>query len=295
MAGAVEQIKREILALEQIAAKTAIEFQDAYADYLLALGQVTQQQLILATYHLCTQGYPEQFLNLSRNQRQLLQQTVRTIAQQTQEHLTMMSRKFEHLLSPEPGVGLAYDSGISYLADAVERQKLESDRLTPEDLVQCQQRLEQMIVEQLQEVSCQVNNALQKLGVIPQKLPEPVMAAIVAKSGEATEVMAKTPPNILRVLVEPVPEPIAPDQAENKSAEDSDHAATQPPIAAPMYIMAIHLQLAEMEFADSTLMVKRNKIRSLAGRLKALRQDYRRKQHELTISEAEVAWRMSWD
>ncbi len=291
MAGAVEQIKQDISALEQMAAKTAIEFQEAYADYLVALGQVTHQQLILATYHLCTQGYPEQFLTLPFNQRQLLQEAIRAFAKQTQGHLAVMARKFRHLISPEPNARLEAGAASTDMS-AEELQDL--DQLTPDDLIQCQQRLEQMIVEQLQDVSCEVNHLLQKMGVIPQKLPQPVMAAIAAKSGEATEVMAKTPPNILKVLVEPAPDGAGTEGAE-ESADGSDKATPRTPIAAPIHIMAIHLQLAEMEFADAALMLQRNKIRNVAGRLKVLRQDYRRKQHDWTIAEAEAAWRMTWE
>ena len=38
----------------------------------------------------------------------------------------------------------------------------------------------------------------------------------------------------------------------------------------------------------------RNKIRSLLGKLSKLQREYRKKQQELAVIEAESAWRSSW-
>lgn len=87
MVRAVEQIEREIAALDQTVAAIAQAFHDAYQHYLTALGQATRQQLILAGYHICTHGYPEQFLDLSLNQRQELQQALQQLGKQGQTEL----------------------------------------------------------------------------------------------------------------------------------------------------------------------------------------------------------------
>jgi len=81
MARAIERIERDIAALKEAIGAIALQLQTAYASYLASLGVTLQKQLILATYHLCTQGYPENFLNLSLNQRQQLQQAIRKLSQ----------------------------------------------------------------------------------------------------------------------------------------------------------------------------------------------------------------------
>ncbi|MDP5338264.1 MAG: hypothetical protein NWQ28_06775, partial [Nodularia sp. (in: cyanobacteria)] len=77
MARAIELIERDIAALQEAIRAIAAELHNAYASYLTTLGQAVRKQLILASYHLCTQGYPENFLKLSLNQRQKLQQGIR--------------------------------------------------------------------------------------------------------------------------------------------------------------------------------------------------------------------------
>lgn len=87
MARAIERIERDIAALEEAAITLATDLHSTYAKYLAALGQAVRQQLILASYHLCTQGYPEAFLKLSFSQRQQLQQAINKLGQQAAEQL----------------------------------------------------------------------------------------------------------------------------------------------------------------------------------------------------------------
>ena len=87
MGRSVEQIERDLAALEEVGHVLTSEIRSAYASYLTALGRAMRQQMILASYHLCTQGYPKQFLSLSVSQRQQLQQTVRKLSQQASDQL----------------------------------------------------------------------------------------------------------------------------------------------------------------------------------------------------------------
>ncbi|AFZ02543.1 hypothetical protein [Calothrix sp. PCC 6303] len=87
MARAIERIERDIEALEEKISAIASELEAACTGYLTTLGQAVRQQLILASYHLCTQGYPENFLRLSLNQRQKLQKALRQLGTQTSEQL----------------------------------------------------------------------------------------------------------------------------------------------------------------------------------------------------------------
>ena len=49
--------------------------------------QSIEQQLILASYQLCTQIYPDSFLDLSLNQRQELQQSLRSLGKELKPSL----------------------------------------------------------------------------------------------------------------------------------------------------------------------------------------------------------------
>lgn len=59
-------------------------------------------------------------------------------------------------------------------------------------------------------------------------------------------------------------------------------------------VTAIHLRMAELEFADARLSVERNQIRSLWEQLNRLGEQYHRIRKEYTIAQAEAAWRSSW-
>ncbi|MGB5972764.1 MAG: hypothetical protein WBG38_05570, partial [Nodosilinea sp.] len=72
----VESIRKDLDALEGATAALATEFGDIYVTYLKVLGQATRRQVIMATYHLCTQVYPEKFLALAVGDRARLQQAM---------------------------------------------------------------------------------------------------------------------------------------------------------------------------------------------------------------------------
>ncbi|WP_416670176.1 pentapeptide repeat-containing protein [Egbenema bharatensis] len=100
MVRTVERIEQELAILDQAVEKLAQDFREVYGQYLAALGQAVKQQLILATYHLCTQGYPERFLSLSLHQRQELQQSLRHLTQQSQQQFLEMlnaSQRIEYV------------------------------------------------------------------------------------------------------------------------------------------------------------------------------------------------------
>jgi len=67
MARTVERIEEDI-ALEEALSALAAEI-SAYSSYLTTLGPAVRKSLILASYHICTQGYAKPFLSLSLNQR----------------------------------------------------------------------------------------------------------------------------------------------------------------------------------------------------------------------------------
>ncbi len=144
MARGLERIERDIVALEEAVRAIALEIQGAYASYLTTLGQAVRQQLILASYHLCTQGYPEKFISLSLNKRQQLQQGLRKIAQQGAEQLLAQIKSNEEGLEEQesfiasvPAVDPhAMETAVTVPPLVVKTANFEENQSSPQQLVE---------------------------------------------------------------------------------------------------------------------------------------------------------------
>lgn len=324
MARSVEQIEQEIADLEQAVEAIAQEFQAAYCQYLTGLGQAVRQQLILASYYLCTQGYPDQFLKLSLGQRQELQQALRSLAQEAQtELLAYLDRApFEDapVAEPEPPRADEDDPSTRVLelaelvsqlvadashpqfelleADATDEDKALEEAEPPESpepttrqtasllkphlprpplskvekLARWHEQIESGMVEVLQTLSQAANRLLHQADILPNRLPEAVIAA-ATKAGMASEAVAG-PPNLLNLLIE------------GKSDAQDDVSILR--------IIAIRLRLGEIEFSHAELSNGRSQLRKLNARLVQLGRTYQKKTKERAIAQAEHAWRASW-
>lgn len=307
MARAIERIEQDLEALDEAIALLRAEFHSTYSQYLKLLGQSVRQQLIMASYQVCTQGYPEAFLSLSFDRRQKLQQAIRKLGGQAQEQLLLHleeqpskplpqteatdieqaaseeplpelenipSNTVEQAANEEPLPELlenALDSDA--VPDTSEPALIANSSLTkPEQLREWQERLEKAIAQTLQTISLQTNRLLQSNSIIPDKLPPAVLEAAVQVEG--SEVTPGSP-NLLNLLME----------AETEG-EKEDSTITR--------IIAINLRLSEIEFADPTLSAGRNQIRKLSARVNTLQREYYKKQRERAIAQAEAAWRSSW-
>ncbi|MCC5643254.1 hypothetical protein LC607_09920 [Nostoc sp. CHAB 5824] len=288
MARAIERIERDIAALKEAIRAIAVELQSAYASYLNTLGLAVRKQLILASYHLCTQGYPENFLHLSLNQRQQLQQAIRKLGQVAAEQLLTCIKSEETGGDEKDGrdegegqegqegqEGRVTSSSFPLGAGISTPQPLTPDTSSPIELAKWQQNLEEVTQEILKKLSHDANLLLQKAGVLPKKLPEPILAAAAAAASEASAEVMPGPPNLLNLVIE----------IENEQ-QSEDSGLTQ--------IMAINLRLGEIEFADVALSSERRQIRSILVQLNKLGREYQKKHREKAIAEAEAAWRASW-
>ena len=293
MARTVERIEQDLATLEEAIALLRVEFHSTYSQYLKLLGQALRQQLILASYQLCTQGYPESFLSLSFNQRQTLQQSLRELGGKAQEqllsHLEDSTNLNEQETIAEPEALPVSDEQPQEpiqdeLPDAVEMIVNDESpvapkmvKLTelskPEQLARWQKQLEEAIVKTLQTLSLDTNRLLQQTNILPNKLPVAVLEAAVQVEvpGDATT----GSPHLLNLLMETETE-----------GEKEDSTLTR--------IIAIHLRLSEIEFADPTLTAARNQIRKLAAKANTLRREYHKYQRERAVAQAEAAWRSSW-
>ncbi|MEX0269371.1 hypothetical protein AB3R30_09515 [Leptolyngbyaceae cyanobacterium UHCC 1019] len=303
MTNSVEHIQQEMALLDRAVSTLAEAFQNAYADYLSALGQAVRKQHVLAAYQVCTQGYPQQFLGLSVSQRQELQQGLRDLAKQAQAKLLEQLRSsqrekpledlepptisqsssfLEAQLQPPLEEILANSDDLgsthSTVHSTVEQSAPQEIPLPLARLVQWQIGIEQGINRELAAISHQTNRLFQQANILPGQLPDALL-----QHASKTELADGVPrsPNLLNVLVEAVNNAETRDEEEGKAPD-------------LLQVLAIHLRLVEIEFADTPTMAARSKIRELTARLKKLGQDYRKKQREYAIAAAQDAWRASW-
>ncbi len=310
----VERIEQEIKTLEDTVTAIAQEFHQAYFQYLTAFGQAVRQQLVLASYHLCTQGYPERFLSISFSGKQELQKAIRQLARQAENQLLKLLKsstdeleelsnethetgelgQLEEKLknqevvetiksdnSDSPVLNLPGSEIANLLLNKQEKKILLAEVRSPVDLAQWQEDLENGINQIIKTTSRRTNRALQQNGILPKKLPGQILeAAVKAESnGEAMP----GPPNLLNLIIE----------AEN--IEDPDQMMGSTNFAnGTIYIMAIHLRLSEIEFADPTVATWRSQIRNLSLKLHRIGREYQKKEKELAIAKAEAAWRATW-
>ena len=145
MARAIEHIEKDIAALESAIAKIAQELQAAYSSYLNSLAQVMPRQLVLASYYLCTQGYPRQFLKLSLTQRQQLQQRIRQASQKAAEKLISLTNTEKMQMDDSE----QKDILINYLQELQAQSNQQQEELAAEELESEELGIEELAAEEL--------------------------------------------------------------------------------------------------------------------------------------------------
>lgn len=244
MVDATEQLRRDLELLRSAVAEVAQETYSLYGVYLATLGRSLKQQLVLTSYHVCTQIYPQHFLKLSLSQRQDLQHNLQQLAQQ-------IERSVKDSLGL---IAIAQPESLAALPALMEGQE----------------KLEAAIAEALHQTSRTVNQLLQAHEILPAAPLEQVLE-IAAKAEAAGRPLTRNP-NLLTAVV---------------GSEEDD----QPPAAA---VIAVYLQLGEIEFNDSTVMMQRNQIRQLTAQLHKLQTEIAHKQQAQLAAEAAAAWRSTW-
>jgi hypothetical protein len=314
MVRTIKQIRQDLESLETEVADISEQLRSVYLKYCQVLGQSVQKQLILASYQICTQVYPEAFLKISFNKRQKIQQNIRQLAKQIQSQLLTLldlpvkinvpqnSDLLEQILKklslnqrestsqeqetaenlaaepqPPPTIPQNETQIVSLTTEIPEEIKENLIKLknNPDLVIQWQRQLEKVIVNTLDKLSYDVNKLLQESDILPSQLPTKFID--VAIQAEENGAAISGPPNLLNMLVE---------------TEIEDDAERSP---APMtQITVIRLRLLEIEFSEPSLSILRQQIRQILTKLETIRQKYQKKQQELAIAEAESAWRASW-
>lgn len=141
MVAEIEQIQQDLVTLEATARAIAEDLHRIYGSYLQVLGQAIYQQLILAAYHVCTQAYPEAFLELSLEQQQKLQAEFKRLGQEIQA---------------------ALQESLHPLTELLQQNTL----IDPNQLEQEHEEIEQKIDQELQWLSQQSNQVLENFGIL---------------------------------------------------------------------------------------------------------------------------------
>ncbi|PHX55176.1 hypothetical protein CP500_012395 [Tychonema bourrellyi FEM_GT703] len=315
MVGSRERIEQDLAALDESLTAFDLEFRSTYESYLTALGQAVRQQLILASYHLCTQVMPDAFLKLSFNERQKMQHSVRLLAAISQEKLRSLAtqeqavetieedleedleedddddeieeydemaeyenRQEDDNIDDNRDIEEQEDSIIHYQFPA-KNHELPLPTNSPETLARWQRHLEKAIFNIIKLLSRDTNRLLQQSGILPNQLPQQILEA--AYQAESSGESVAGPPNLLNIIIE-----TGTSSKSGKLGETRGNTAIQ--------ITAIKLRLSEIEFADAATSAGRQQIRNLSMRLNTLGRDYQKKQRELAVVQAESAWRSSW-
>ena len=257
MTKSIQQIKQDLLEFEKIVAEVAIELQDLDSKYLKLLSKSAKKQLILVSYQICTQEYPQSFLELSLERRQILQQNLRQLGEKIVKLLIAASQTDRSQLESS-----------DELKDA---KPLVNN--TPEYWLDWHQKIQQKINETFENISKEANHLLKEAKILPHQLPEKVMEMAIA--AENTDSPIGGYPNMLNMLIE----------TENES-EEEDSKITK--------LTAIRLRLSEIEFSDPGVSVIGNQIRNLLAKIDKIRRQYLKKERELLTAEAEASWRSTW-
>jgi hypothetical protein len=279
MARSIEQVGQDLQQLKTSSTELGRELTAAYRSYFATLSPTLKQQSIQSCYYLCTTCYPEAFLKLNYNQRSQLLKTLQRVIGNVIANLAV------HI---EPS-GRDGDREDESTGELTSMPAIPIDWFaTPASLSTWQQHIEAEISHSLKEISYKVNLLLQQAHIVPPNIPKPILEA----SPEADRQSESTAniPNLLSILVEQ--ESDDPDSTgelvTRLSQEDRDDF---PQI---VQIYSLYLRLTEVEFSNGTLLSLRKNIDRIINKISILRREYIHKQQELTIAEAESAWRSSW-
>ncbi|MGI0493735.1 hypothetical protein ACN4EG_18290 [Alkalinema pantanalense CENA528] len=321
MAASIEQLNQSLAELDKQVADLGETLRQTYGSYLDALQKNARQQLILAAYHVCTEGFPEEFLRLSVSQREMLQSDVRSIVRQAAVQLTQLPTLGEVAALPsfriqsleehsdllensfmveeremddddddddgdddngDEGPDQAGDATQELAALLAEVASVMASHRPPSPIDQWlnwQEHVERSTRQTLRKLSHQINQVLQRAGLISPNLPDAVLEA--ASRAEGAETMGKLP-HVVQMLVE----------GPGSSPEKPEKSSKRP--ANLMHIVAVQLRLSELEFNDPETMVWRRKVRELTQKMKMLGREYRKRQRQRSVAEAQVAWRSTW-
>ncbi len=261
MSKSLQQIEKDLADLEKQVSQFAVIFYEKYQKYLDLLSQTVRQQVILASYQICTQIHPKSFLELSLGVRQSLQEQIRHYAND-------VHKKIRAVLDSTLDLKIE----VQTVEEALEKMTI------PDELSIWAQNIEQKIKKILDNYSNLLNQCFMEIGVFPDNLPATFLEMAIEAQEEGSAITGAT--NLLQVLIGA------------EEVEQDDLMVKETKINS---VIIVHLKLAELEFGNPALGIERQQVRYLVDdRLKSLSQIYQQKQRELAIVQAQTAWRSIW-
>lgn len=320
MVRSIRKIEQELEAIATRASALNDQLRQAYLQYLTRLGQAVQKQLVLASYQICTQSYPEAFLGLSLSQREALQQGLRSLGDRVSQNLPQL---LETLSSPPEAAqtpaadedsvvetqNLAPPPVLELSPEALEAiaaaSESEAEEIPPEALESMAAALESAKAEQrLQSSTPPELDARSPLSLLRwfKFLEQQIQLKLQTLSIEANNLLhefgilpPELPAKLLEMAMQSEESMAGNRQAANllnlvveAEQEESDRENTV------MHVAAIRLRLSEIEFADPQLSTEHNKVRQLLREVKQLSKRQQKRQQDWAIAQAEAAWRSSW-
>ncbi|GCL60038.1 hypothetical protein [Microcystis aeruginosa] len=293
MTGRLNKLQQDLKNIETEVANLAERMREKYRIYLDLLGESLYKQAIGAVYYICTRYYGGEFLALSHSNRQKLQEEIKTLGQEAKASLQQLGEQsFDR--GAFSGVGLPKSPAETVntpdfwklFLNKPENLAATGEINNPDILLHCCRVLEKNCIEILNHLSKQINQQLQKAYILPPHLPSQIIDMAIEAGEEGQSLSGGN--NMLNILVE-AKNPELEEEKDQDDGDDKDFSSGK-----VTKVTAIHLRMAELEFADTRLSVERNQIRSLWEKLNRLGEQYHRIRKEYTIAQAEAAWRSSW-
>jgi hypothetical protein len=334
MTKSIQQVKQNLEILKSQVAKTATELEELHSNYLELLSHSLKQQLILACYQICTQLYPQSFIDLSLSAKQDLQQNLRhfslelksqlaeIIAQKELEpeipELNLMSELIKKLPKPKQRNEDAENSDNTLTENDLELIKAEIANI---ENIENLEDIKLIAIDASSEEDDEPENPTES---VPRKQvdfenPEHLILWHQQIERGIKNTLDETSRKVNQLLQK---SKIIPDRLPNQVVDVAMQAEggkgmrnnSQPPQIPhvmnlsiesdkskklksgkkPLQISLLRLRLAEVEFSDHLLNAKRGQIRNLMGKVKKLESQYQAIQQELAVIEAQAAWRSSW-
>jgi hypothetical protein len=328
MAKSIQTTQQELEALKVTVAEAGQELQDLYINYLNLLSQSAKQQLISASYYLCTQIYPESFLKLSLSNKQKVQQKLRELSDRIQPEILDISTEKqlnfamqELNLVAEMLKNLPLSSKVETIKEdkvnlelvKAELQEIEATELNLnlensaenfDNTLDSDSDSDSEEAEGWQEVD--FSNP-EHLILWHKQLERNIKRILDQTSKQANRYLQKSaiiPSRLPAKVIE-----VAMKAEESASKSHGNKIQNVPnilnlivetdkekkaPSSSIVQISLLRLRLSELEFIDPLLNAKRTQIRTHVSKIAQLKRQYRDKKREHAQAEAEAAWRSSW-
>jgi hypothetical protein len=243
MGATIEQLHQEMGQLRKTTSEVGLELRQILTEYFAVLARSLQRQVVMSSFYLCTEVYPEAFLERSAFERETLQQSIRKVSREMTDGLATALQNFQELELEE-----------------------EADPIL---VLELWEELEDSVTDLFRDSSRRLNHVLQDAQLMKIKSLDKLLDS--ADKATATGRTITNPPHLLKALVDP----------------DEDEEILDP-------VVAIYLQLGDLEFTNPELMGWRQKLRPLLQKLSQVQQAYSQKQEEQLTAEAISAWKSTW-